>query len=210
MPASGERFIRMVRDVNIVVFDGFEPLDVFGPFDVFTHTDAVGVRLFSLDGPGATVSEGGARVEALGPEEIDPRGVLLIPGGSGTRTLVGDGRWLSSLRRLAAQSSQVLTVCTGSALLAAAGALDGRRATSNDLAFDWVVGTGERVDWIKEARWVVDGKFRTSSGISAGIDMALDYVEDTCGPEAADKVSTQMEYIRNRESGYDPFARTKA
>lgn len=210
MPASGERFIRMVRDVNIVVFDGFEPLDVFGPFDVFTHTDAVGVRLFSLDGPGATVSEGGARVEALGPEEIDPRGVLLIPGGSGTRALVGDGRWLSSLRRLAAQSSQVLTVCTGSALLAAAGALDGRRATSNDLAFDWVVGTGERVDWIKEARWVVDGKFRTSSGISAGIDMALDYVEDTCGPEAADKVSTQMEYIRNRESGYDPFARTKA
>lgn len=210
MPASGERFIRMVRDVNIVVFDGFEPLDVFGPFDVFAHTDAVGVRLFSLDGPGATVSEGGARVEALGPEEIDPRGVLLIPGGSGTRALVGDGRRLSSLRRLAAQSSQVLTVCTGSALLAAAGALDGRRATSNDLAFDWVVGTGERVDWIKEARWVVDGKFRTSSGISAGIDMALDYVEDTCGPEAADKVSAQMEYIRNRESGYDPFARRKA
>lgn len=210
MPASGERFIRMVWDVNIVVFDGFEPLDVFGPFDVFTHTDAVGVRLFSLDGPGVTVSEGGARVEALGPEEIDPRGVLLIPGGSGTRALVGDGRWLSSLRRLAAQSSQVLTVCTGSALLAAAGALDGRRATSNDLAFDWVVGTGEKVDWIKEARWVVDGKFRTSSGISAGIDMALDYVEDTCGPEAADKVSTQMEYIRNLESGYDPFARTKA
>lgn len=200
----------MVRDVNVVVFDGFEPLDVFGPFDVFTHTDAVGVRIFSLDGPGATVSEGGARVEALGPEEIDPRGVLLIPGGSGTRALVGDGRWLSSLRRLAAQSSQVLTVCTGSALLAAAGALDGRRATSNDLAFDWVVGTGERVDWIKEARWVVDGKFRTSSGISAGIDMALDYVEDTCGPEAADKVSAQMEYIRNRESGYDPFARRKA
>lgn len=210
MPASGERFIRMVRDVNVVVFDGFEPLDVFGPFDVFTHTDAVGVRIFSLDGPGATVSEGGARVEALGPEEIDPRGVLLIPGGSGTRALVGDGRWLSSLRRLAAQSSQVLTVCTGSALLAAAGALDGRRTTSNDLAFDWVVGTGERVDWIKEARWVVDGKFRTSSGISAGIDMALDYVEDTCGPEAADKVSAQMEYIRNRESGYDPFARRKA
>ncbi|MCX8672107.1 DJ-1/PfpI family protein [Bifidobacterium sp. B4001] len=200
----------MVRDVNVVVFDGFEPLDVFGPFDVFTHTDAVGVRIFSLDGPGATVSEGGARVEALGPEEIDPRGVLLIPGGSGTRALVGDGRWLSSLRRLAAQSSQVLTVCTGSALLAAAGALDGRRTTSNDLAFDWVVGTGERVDWIKEARWVVDGKFRTSSGISAGIDMALDYVEDTCGPEAADKVSAQMEYIRNRESGYDPFARRKA
>ncbi len=200
----------MVPDVNIVVFDGFEPLDVFGPFEVFINTDGACVRIFSLDGPGVKVSEGGARVEALGPEEIDPRGVLLIPGGSGTRALVDDDRWLNNLRSLVARSSQVLTVCTGSALLAAAGALDGRRATSNDLAFDWVVSTCERVDWIKEARWVVDGKFRTSSGISAGIDMALDYVEDTCGPEAADKASTQMEYIRNRQSGYDAFARSKA
>lgn len=171
----------MVPDVNIVVFDGFEPLDVFGPFEVFIDTDGVGVRIFSLDGPGVKFSEGGAGVEALGPEEIDPKGVLLINGGSGTRVLVDDDRWMAKLRSLAAQSSKVLSVCTG-----------------------------ERVDWIKEARWVVDGKFRTSSGISAGIDMALDYVEDTCGPEAADKASTQMEYIRNRESGYDPFARSNA
>ena len=90
--------------------------------------------------------------------------------------------------------------------MAAAGVLDGRRATSNDLAFDWVVGTEKRVNWVKDARWVVDGKFRTSSGISAGIDMALAFVEDTCGPEAADRASMQMEYIRNRDSGYDPFA----
>ena len=152
------------------------------------------------------VGEGGVRVEAVGPEAIDPKGVLLIPGGSGTRTLVGNDQWIGQLAGLAAQSPRVMTVCTGSALLAAAGVLDGRRATSNDLAFDWVVSMGERVDWIKDARWVVDGKFRTSSGISAGIDMALAFVEDTCGPDAADKASTQMEYIRNRDSGYDPFA----
>ena len=196
----------MGLDINIVVFDGFEPLDVFGPFEVFINTDGARVRLFSLEGPGVKVGEGGVRVEAVGPEAIDPKGVLLIPGGSGTRTLVGNDRWIGQLASLAAQSPQVMTVCTGSALLAAAGVLDGRRATSNDLAFDWVVGTGDRVDWIKDARWVVDGKFRTSSGISAGIDMALAFVEDTCGPEAADKASRQMEYIRNRDSGYDPFA----
>ena len=196
----------MGLDINIVVFDGFEPLDVFGPFEVFVNTDDARVRLFSLDGPGVKVGEGGVRVEAGGPEAIDPKGVLLIPGGSGTRTLVGNDQWIGQLAGLAAQSPQVMTVCTGSALLAAAGVLDGRRATSNDLAFDWVVSMGERVDWIKDARWVVDGKFRTSSGISAGIDMALAFVEDTCGPDAADKASTQMEYIRNRDSGYDPFA----
>ena len=196
----------MGLDINIVVFDGFEPLDVFGPFEVFVNTDDARVRLFSLDGPGVKVGEGGVRVEAVGPEAIDPKGVLLIPGGSGTRTLVGNDQWIGQLAGLAAQSPQVMTVCTGSALLAAAGVLDGRRATSNDLAFDWVVSMGERVDWIKDARWVVDGKFRTSSGISAGIDMALAFVEDTCGSDAADKASTQMEYIRNRDSGYDPFA----
>ena len=196
----------MGMDINIAVFDGFEPLDVFGPFEVFINTDGARVRLFSLDGPGVKVGEGGVRVEAVGPEAIDPKGVLLIPGGSGTRTLVGNDQWIGQLADLAARSSQVMTVCTGSALLAAAGVLDGRRATSNDLAFDWVVSTGERVDWTKDARWVVDGKFRTSSGISAGIDMALAFVEDTCGPEAVDKASTQMEYIRNRDSGYDPFA----
>ena len=196
----------MGLDVNIVVFDGFEPLDVFGPFEVFINTDGARVRLFSLDGPGMKVGEGGVRVETVGPEDINSQGVLLIPGGSGTRTLVGDDQWIKQLASLAARSPQVMTVCTGSALLAAAGVLDGRRATSNDLAFDWVVSTGERVDWIKDARWVVDGKFRTSSGISAGIDMALAFVEEACGSEAAEQASRQMEYIRNRDSGYDPFA----
>ena len=196
----------MGLDINIVVFDGFEPLDVFGPFEVFINSDGARVRLFSLDGPGVKVGEGGVRVDAVGPEEIDPKGVLLIPGGSGTRTLVGNDRWIGQLASLVAQSPRVMTVCTGSALLAAAGVLDGRRATSNDLAFDWVVSTGKRVNWVKDARWVVDGKFRTSSGISAGIDMALAFVEDACGPEATDRASRQMEYIRNRDSGYDPFA----
>lgn len=196
----------MGLDINIVVFDGFEPLDVFGPFEVFINTDGARVRLFSLVGSSVIVGGGGVRVEAVGSKEIDPRGVLLIPGGIGTRTLVKNDQWIRQLADLAARSPQVMSVCTGSALLAAAGVLDGRRATSNDLAFDWVVSTGERVDWIKDARWVVDGKFRTSSGISAGIDMALAFVEDTCGPEAANNASMQMEYIRSRDSGYDPFA----
>ncbi len=197
----------MVPDANIVVFDGFEPLDVSGPFEVFINTDGAGVRIFSLDAPGVKVGEGGVRVEALGPERIDPKGVLLMPGGPGARDLVDDDRRLDKLRSLVAQSSQVLTVSTGSALLAAACFLDGRRATPNDPAFDWVVSTAERVDWVEGARWVVDGKSRTSSGISAGIDMTLDYVEDTCGPEVADQASTRMGYIRNLESGYDPFAK---
>ena len=140
-------------------------MDVFGTFEVFINADGARVLLFSLDGPGVKVDEGGVWVEAVGPEDIGPRGVLLIPGGSGTRTLIGNDQWTGQLAGLAASSPQVMTVCTGSALLAAADVPDNPRATSNDLAF----------------------------------------AEDACGPEADDKVIVQMEYIRNRDSGYDPF-----
>ena len=61
----------MGLDINIVVFDGFEPLDVFGPLEVFINTDGARVRLFSLDGPGLKVGEGGVRVETVGPEDIN-------------------------------------------------------------------------------------------------------------------------------------------
>ena len=145
-------------------------------------------------------------VSAVGPNEIDHRGVLLIPGGDGTRPLSKDRQWLDRLGELASEASQVLTVCTGSALLAATGLLDGCRATSNDLAFDWVTSVSERVTWIRDARWIVDGNFRTSSGISAGIDMALSFVEDMVGPDAADRATTEMEYIRNQDSNFDTFS----
>ena len=80
----------------------------------------------------------------------------------------------------------MLTVCTGSALLAATGLLDGCRAASNGLTFDWVTSVSDRVTWIRDAHWIVDGNFRTSSGISAGIDMALSFVQDLVGSDAAD------------------------
>ena len=75
--------------------------------------------------------------------------------------------------RLADASALVTTVCTGSALLARTGRLDGIAATSNKAAFAWVMEQGPKVDWKPEARWVEDGKFMTSSGVSAGMDMAL-------------------------------------
>lgn len=71
----------MVPDVNIVVFDGFEPLDVFGPFEVFINTDGARVRIFSLDGPGVKVSEGGARVEAWDQRRSIPGGFCLYRAG---------------------------------------------------------------------------------------------------------------------------------
>lgn len=193
-------------EINIALFEGFEPLDVFGPFEVFAHVEGIHIHLFSLDGSRVVSGFGGVRVATAKPENIDCQGILLVPGGPGTRGLVKNLQLIGLLRDLAGQASQVLTVCTGSALLAATGLLNGRRATSNDLAFNWVAGVNDQVIWVRQARWVADGDIWTSSGISAGIDMTLSFLEDIVGTDAVDMVCTRMEYIRNRDPGFDPFA----
>ncbi|MGA6101822.1 DJ-1/PfpI family protein [Psychrobacter pocilloporae] len=86
-----------------------------------------------------------------------------------------------TLQQLSQQTEWVLSVCTGSALLAKAGLLDGKRATSNKRAWAWVISQSDQVKWIPEARWVIDGKFYTSSGVSAGMDMALGFIADQHG-----------------------------
>ncbi len=131
--------------------------------------------------------------------------LVLIPGGFGTRKEVDNGPFIEALRSIANGSQFVLTVCTGSALLARAGLLSGRRATSNKRAFDWVVEQDRGVLWKRKARWIRDDKYYTSSGVSAGIDMTLGFVGDRHGTETAERISRGIEYLWNRDSGYDPF-----
>ena len=133
--------------------------------------------------------------------------LLLVPGGIGTRTLVEDDALLASLATRSAAAELVMSVCTGAGLLARAGVLDGRRATSNKAAFAWVVDQGPHVEWQKEARWVWDGKFVTSSGVAAGIDMSLAVVEHLAGGEFAETLANRTEYEWQRDPGRDPFAR---
>jgi hypothetical protein len=93
-------------------------------------------------------------------------------------------------------------------VLAAAGLLDGYRATSNKRAFDWAVEQGPRVEWVREARWVEDRDRWTSSGVAAGIDMSLAIIAALHGAETASKLSRAIEYQWHRESSIDPFAST--
>ena len=90
---------------------------------------------------------------------------------------------------------------------ARAGLLDGRRATTNKAFFQWVADQGPRVTWVKVARWVDDGKFVTSSGVSAGIDMALHVISRTHGREVSENVARAMEYDWHTEADWDPFAK---
>lgn len=86
-------------------------------------------------------------------------------------------------------------MCTGSALLAKTGLLDNRKATSNKNALEWVRSVNENVHWLGQARWVVDEKYYTSSGISAGIDMALGFIADSFGDKRAREIANSIEYI---------------
>ncbi|PCJ51574.1 MAG: hypothetical protein COA73_17125 [Candidatus Hydrogenedentota bacterium] len=111
------------------------------------------------------------------------------------------------LRIRGQKADLVMTVCTGTALAAKAGLLEGRRATSNKKSFQWVTEQGPNTKWIKEARWVDDGDRVTSSGVSAGIDMALAVIEREFGAETANKLAAYTEYNREHDPDNDPFAK---
>jgi len=195
-----------MKKINILLFDNFTVLDAFGPAEVFGRLpDRFQLDYFSTSG-GEIGGSAQVRINTRPMTEIERFDILLIPGGFGTRKLVDDPVFLAELKMLAQKSEKVLCVCTGSALLARTGLLDGVSATSNKIAWDWVIQQGSRVRWKRQARWVVDGKFHTSSGVSAGIDMALGFLADNFGENAAERVAASLEYCRHRDSESDPFA----
>lgn len=112
----------------------------------------------------------------------------------GTRKEVENKALIDKIKEISNISNYVLTVCTGSALLAKTGLLENKTATSNKRAFAWVITNGVNVLWNKKARWTVDGKFYTSSGVSAGMDMALGFLSDRHGIEFARQVAFEIEY----------------
>jgi transcriptional regulator GlxA family with amidase domain len=100
-----------------------------------------------------------------------------------------------------------MTVCTGTAILAKAGVLDGRKATTNKMLFEWVSAQGPKVEWIKAARWVEDGKFVTSSGVSAGMDMALAVIAQLTSKQVSETLAVATEYEWHQDASWDPFAK---
>ena len=193
-------------DINILLFDNFTTLDAFGPVEILGRIEEFNLRYFSLNG-GIVSGSQGVSVVTEPIKDANKEGILLVPGGMGARTLVDDEAFIATLRELAEDAHFCLSVCTGSALFAKAGLLDGKRATSNKLSFDWVKSVNANVHWVPKARWVVDGKYFTSSGVSAGMDMALGFIEACFGKLAAQNAAMRIEYIWNDDPNFDPFAK---
>jgi transcriptional regulator GlxA family with amidase domain len=195
--------------LGALLFEGFELLDVFGPLEAFGHLAPSGKCQIIM-----VAERAGAVPSAQGPQAIADYDfancpkiqILLVPGGFGTRREASNPKLIDFLRRRSAQADLVMSVCTGAGLLARAGLLDGRRATTNKQVFEWPVSQGPRVNWVRQARWVEDGKFVTSSGISAGIDMALAVIGQRFGSDTAEAIAIAMEYEWRRDPDRDPFA----
>ncbi len=204
------------RRVAVALFDGFTVLDVYGPVQAFAsarlpRADGSWQRLFEI----VTLAEKAGPIKSgEGPTtqadhtfaDAPAYGILLVPGGFGTRQAVSNAPLLLALTAASRRASITTTVCTGSALLARTGIMDGRPATSNKVAWDWVVQQGPRVRWQRKARWVDDGDLITSSGVSAGIDMALSVVARLHGIDMARQAARFMEYVWHEDAGDDPFA----
>lgn len=196
-----------LRTVVVVLFDGFELLDAFGPVEILSRLPESFSIMYVGPRRGPVRSSQGATVLAdQAITELARCEVLLVPGGPGTRSLAEDTAFLAQLHRLAGRSSLVTSVCTGSALLAAAGILDGYRATSNKRAFTWASGHGDDVTWVRRARWVEDRDRWTSSGVAAGMDMTAALVRRLLGAQAAEQALAEIELEVTDDSDEDPFA----
>jgi transcriptional regulator GlxA family with amidase domain len=198
-------------NVGILMFDGVEVLDFAGPFEVFSRTRLVpGVESRRSDASAPfrvfTVTRNGETVTATGDLQLTPRysfqtsppiDLLVVPGGYGTRALLRDRETLDWICTTAAKAKKVTSVCTGSLLLAQAGLLDGRRATTHWGALDLLQEISDAreadISIQHDLRFVDDG-IVTSAGVSAGIDMALHVVEQVCGASVAAETAHYMDY----------------
>ena len=200
--------------LGVVLYEGFELLDVFGPLEMFINVGAERLQIHMIaEEAGPVSSSAGAYPPALAPkavadyslEDAPHLDILLVPGGFGTLQQLQNEKLHEWLRERSAKARLTTSVCSGSAILAKAGLLDEKRATGTKQLFSFVAAQGPKTEWVKEARWVEDGAFVTSSGVSAGIDMALAIIEEIWGTETAESIANATEYAWHRDPDNDPF-----
>lgn len=187
-PAARSRAI----SIAILLYDRLTALDAIGPYDVLRRLPGAEVS-FIAEQPGAKRAQGGALalIAERSLAELPHPDVVLVPGGVGQTALMDSEAIHEWLRGAHEASRWTCAVCTGSLILAAAGLLAGRRATSHWLALEELGRLGARP--VSE-RVVFDGRIVTAAGVSAGIDMALALAAELAGQEVAQAIQLAIEY----------------
>lgn len=219
----------------IALFPGFEALDAFGPLQILnTLSRQTPIKLSvlaatiepvstrspdpSLLATGSVCSQEivptGTFNDFLAPAQEGKEGgkkkidVLIVPGGAGTRFPEIIQPVIEFVAEIYPSLRYAVSVCTGAGVLARAGILDGKRATTNKIRWEATIALRTEVEWVRSARWVVDGNIWTSSGVSAGIDVMLALAREVYGRSVVGEVARIVEYVwdENDDGTRDPFA----
>jgi transcriptional regulator GlxA family with amidase domain len=190
----------MTRHIGVLLFDDVEELDAVGPWEVlaswttFFPGDGWSVSCLSKTGGSVTAAKGLVMGAHHAIADAPPLDVLLHPGGVGTRPMLRDVEHLDWVRKQRATVPLLTSVCTGSLVYAAAGLLAGRPATTHWASLELLKDLEPTVEVRADDRYVDDGDLITSSGVSAGIDMALHLVARLVSVERAREVRRYIQY----------------
>lgn len=192
----------MIKNIGFFLFDGIQPLDFVGPWDVLTTWGMMSggkVNCFKFGKTMDTVSSPNS-ISFTPDHDIDnlpEMSVLVIAGGMiENGEVVKDKQLMEKLRNIVDKADCVLTICSGSFILQATGALEGRSCTTHWRAADWLRDTGVKVEG---ERIVQDGKFWSGGGVTSGIDLALAFISSEAGREMAGMIQLTLEYFPSQE-----------
>jgi transcriptional regulator GlxA family with amidase domain/YHS domain-containing protein len=211
-PAGRQRL-----NVAFVVFPGVEALDLTGPLDVLLTASNLtngGYHCYTvaLTSAELTTDQGGLHLRPDYTFATAPRpDIVVVPGGPGVSRCQQDAAFITQLKALSGRAAQTMSVCTGALLLAQAGVLDGRRATTHQGTTDALAQQFPKVRVVRDVRYVVDGPVLTTAGVTAGLDGAFYLVEQHSGPTVAEVVASTMQYPRlNAARAQQPSAHPAA
>ena len=193
--------------VTALLYDQFDLQEVSGPLAMFgLLPDHFSIQFVSQLGRPVISMQGAQLVTDFSIYKPLQTDILLIPGGPGIEQTISNVRLIHWLQQQSTGIRYLCSIGTGSAILAQAGLLKGKAATTNKKHYRWVTGFGKDIDWYPVARWVRDGKIFTSSGGTAGIDLALAMIADLLSEEVARRTAIEAEYIWVNDPSEDPFA----
>jgi transcriptional regulator GlxA family with amidase domain len=196
--------------VGILVFDGVKLLDVAGPSEVFSEANRLGADyrlVLCSPGGGEVLSSTGMRIPVdADADEEDRFDTVMVAGGDALPTHPIGAGLLSAAGHLAERTSRMSSICTGAFILAAAGLLDGRRATTHWQHTRLLATSYPQVSVEPDAIFVKDGSYYTSAGVTAGIDLALALVEEDHGEELARGVAQSLVVFLQRPGGQSQFS----